>query len=434
MYPAFNPTPSNSPQPAQKKKHRNPFTYLFTKQYKSTPTANLYGQRQEQSKQGIFGVPLCDASKTGSELWNLRVPDPVALCFDEISKRGLSTEGIFRLSGATSEVSYLENTINLCSPDERKRIDPSKYDIHTLTSLVKKYLRELPEPVIPKQFHAQFQNVDLEYNTVHQLSNIIVKLPFYNRQLLHAILLTSAKIQSHVHFNMMSPEALATVFAPVCTGFEQSLKDHMNISYSTPTTTIHKRSKKHAHDLAHQSSTIEQHIKLNKNWTNIWTVMIEQHESLIYTLDAQMLRLHENQQKSNQDNSWKQHLVYYNQPVALAGNKSLPSPFSTNSSIVPLPNDIMMAQFYPLQQQAVGPVIPIAQPSTSAQFSASASSTTENYYQQQQQQQQQQRSNDFVFEKSGSNGGFHHSLAKKTSPFFPRSNTVRKILSASTLR
>lgn len=54
MYPAFNPTPSNSPQlpPGQKKKHRNPFTYLFTKQYKSTPTTNLYGQRQEQSKQG----------------------------------------------------------------------------------------------------------------------------------------------------------------------------------------------------------------------------------------------------------------------------------------------------------------------------------------------------------------------------------------------
>ncbi|CEP14902.1 hypothetical protein [Parasitella parasitica] len=414
MYPAFNRTPSNSPQPAQKKKNRNPFTYLFTKQYKSTPTANLYGKQQEQSKQGIFGVPLCDASKIGSDLWNLRVPDPVALCFGEIIKRGLSTEGIFRLSGATSEVSYLENTINMCSPDERKKIDPSKFDIHTLTSLVKKYLRELPEPVIPKEFHVQFQGVDLEYNTVRQLSAIIVKLPFYNRQLLHAILLTSAKIQSHVHFNMMSPEALATVFAPVCTGFEQSLKDHMNTSYSTPTTTIHKRSKKRAYDLAQQSSTLEQHIKLNKNWTNIWKVMIEQNESLIYTLDTQMRRLWENQQISNQDNTWQQHLVYYNHPVIPAGNKSLPSPFSTNSSMVPLPKDIMMAQFYPLQQQAADPVIPIAQPSSPAQLSTSVSSNAVNYYH----RQPQQRLNDYIFEESGTNSGFHHSFFYYTLMLF----------------
>ncbi|KAF1799101.1 Rho GTPase activation protein [Mucor lusitanicus] len=447
MYPAFNPTPSpNSPPPAvQKKKHRNPFTYLFTKQYKSTPTSHLYGQQQEQSKQGIFGVPLCDASKIGADLWDLRVPDPVALCFDEISKRGLTTEGIFRLSGATSEVISLENKINMCSPDERKSIDPSQFDIHTLTSLVKKYLRELPEPVIPNAFHEQFQDVDLDFNTVQQLSAIIVKLPFYNRQLLHAILLISARIQHNVGLNMMCPEALATVFAPVCTGFEQSLKDHMNTSFSTPTATIHKKSKKNAHSSIQQSSNIELHIKRNKNWTNIWKVMIEQHESLISALDKQMYQSQESQHRPAQDLTWKQHRVYYNHSPASAGNRSLPSPFSTNGSLVPLPNDIMMAQFYPMQPQGTNStIIPVAQPSTagpppscnsplSASVSATTISSAANYY-------HQQRSNDIIFEESdshhssSSNSGFHHSLAKKTSSFFPKSNTIRKILSASTLR
>lgn len=38
---------------------------------------------------GIFGVPLCDAIKTGSPLWGSYVPDPVHLCFLEIYKRGI---------------------------------------------------------------------------------------------------------------------------------------------------------------------------------------------------------------------------------------------------------------------------------------------------------------------------------------------------------
>lgn len=434
MYSSSPSEPPNFSQ--QKKKHRNPFTFLFAKQHKSTPTSISI---LDGTNQGIFGVPLCDASKVGSVLWDLQVPDPVALCFLEISRRGLTTEGIFRLSGATSEVMSLENKINNCLPEERKMIDPNEYDIHTLTSLVKKYLRELPEPVIPNAFHEQFQEIDVEDENegLRQLSQIIVKLPYYNRQLLHSILLMASRVQQHVEVNMMCPEALATVFAPVCTGFEQSLKD-MRISSSTSTTTTFKKHKKFNHNEANHlmksTEVIEKHIKRNKNWTNIWKMMIEQHESLIATLDKQHYQSMENN-RSNQELTWKNHHVYYQQQQQQhypLPNRSLPSPFSTSGSTAPLPNDIIMAQFYPLNQNS----IPVAQPSFHRANQPKRSSPPlpqRHYYEDLPPPLPPLPSTSTSSSTRTSNSGFQHSISKKAS-FFQKSNTIRKILSASTLR
>ncbi|KAI8076687.1 Rho GTPase activation protein [Gilbertella persicaria] len=442
----------------QKKKNKNPFTFLFTRQNKSTSTSQYHLDDEIHKKQGIFGAPLCDASRDGSDLWNLKVPDPVALCFKEINRReGLKTEGIFRLSGATSEVMILENKINLCSPDERKRIDPSEFDIHTLTSLVKKYLRELPEPVIPNAFHEQLQHADLKdtRESIQQLSSILIKLPFYNRQLIHAILIMAAKVQHQVHSNMMCPEALATVFAPVCTGFEQSLRKGSitpsasssastaigitsnKKSHSTPTQTLGKKKHKKvqlpfdlmALQLEQKPTLIEQHIKRNKSWTNIWKIMIEQHEALIDILDKQMhqaIENHQNMAHQQEDLTWKQYRTYYNIQQNQGINRSLPSPFSTNGSMVPLPSDIIMAQFHPIHsyQDESSSFIPVAQPSTYNQQQHYYASNFEDI----------DEVDDDGSSLISNNQGIHHSLAKKTSVFFQKSNTIRKILSASTLR
>ncbi|KAG2228669.1 hypothetical protein INT48_007048 [Thamnidium elegans] len=323
--------------------------------------------------------------------------------------KSLTTEGIFRLSGATSEVILLENKINESSSDERKQINPAQFDIHTLTSLVKKYLRELPEPVIPNAYHEQFQDIGLD-----QLSLILVKLPSHNRHLLHAILLMASKIQQHVHLNMMCPEALATVFAPVCTGFEQSLKD-MRISNSSSTSSTFRKQRKYSHDSHMLSSNelIEKHIKRNKHWTNIWKLMIEQHQALITILNKQHAESMENN-KSNLESSWnKKHVHYAHQQL----NRSLPSPFSTSNSTPPLPNDIIMAQFYPINQNSI-PVAPsvgrnnnMYTPSPPPPVPAIPAT----YY------------------EESSRSSIQHSISKKAS-FFQKSNTIRKILSASTLR
>ncbi|KAI8983608.1 Rho GTPase activation protein [Pilobolus umbonatus] len=357
-----------------KKKYRNPFTFLFNKNYKPTKSAVV-------EKKGIFGMSLTYASKNGSLLEDIKVPDPVYLCFNEIMRRGLRTEGVFRLSGATSEVSLLENKMNSCISNEIKEIDMSIYDIHTLTSLVKKYLRELPEPTIPIGFHQLLLSTDPTH--IHDISKIMLQLPYYNRQLIHAILLVSSRIQDHVEVNMMNPEALATVFAPVCTGFEKSLKD-------TELTIKSKRSK--ASPLfKYRENSLEMHINRNKNWTNIWRSMIEHHESIISLLN-----------KEECISLSQRNLISHYPPQK--HNKTLPSPFSTTGSRIPLPGDIMMEQFYPLNNEHKS-VIPVIKPTP------------------------YDNKNEADDEEDTING--LHTLSKT---FFPQSHTVRKILSASALR
>lgn len=68
---------------------------------------------------------------------------------------GLLIEGIFRLSGAAPEVENLLLDFDK-PPTYGKYIDLKHYDIHAITGVVKKYLRQLPDPVIPIACHEEF--------------------------------------------------------------------------------------------------------------------------------------------------------------------------------------------------------------------------------------------------------------------------------------
>lgn len=73
---------------------------------------------------------------------------------------GLEVEGIFRINGGEREVAAI------CEEFERSPLgvhDFSAMNIHTLPSVIKKYLGSLPEPVIPSQFSAVFMEVVGEF-------------------------------------------------------------------------------------------------------------------------------------------------------------------------------------------------------------------------------------------------------------------------------
>ncbi|KAI7864373.1 Rho GTPase activation protein [Spinellus fusiger] len=265
------------PEPKSKKWQSNPLAFIMKSSQHLFGSSTRYNSVQPKASmiKGIFGAPLEYAAMCGSMTFNtplgLCVPDPVHCCFSEIMKRGLAIEGIFRLSGAASEVLELESQFDQ-PPTYGKHLDLSHYDIHSIVSVIKKYLRNLPDSVIPFAFHDRFlQAADPQRSSceiITSLSLIIAELPVAHNHLLHYIIILASHIQSHESTNMMNPEALATVLAPVCTGLEHTLRD-------IPSALRKKKPKQ-------LSKTDMYHvIQRNTQWTQVWAFIIEHHEDML---------------------------------------------------------------------------------------------------------------------------------------------------------
>ena len=62
--------------------------------------------------------------------------------------------GIFRLPGQASRIHTMKETYDCGSQQD---FSPTE-DVHTVASLLKLYLRELPEPVIPHVYYESFKD------------------------------------------------------------------------------------------------------------------------------------------------------------------------------------------------------------------------------------------------------------------------------------
>uniref|UniRef100_A0A3Q1C2W5 Rho GTPase-activating protein 24 n=1 Tax=Amphiprion ocellaris TaxID=80972 RepID=A0A3Q1C2W5_AMPOC len=164
---------------------------------------------------GIFGQKLEETVRYERRFGNKLAPMLVEQCVDFIRQWGLREEGLFRLPGQANLVKELQDAFD-CG--EKPSFDCNT-DVHTVASLLKLYLRELPEPVIPFQKYDEFLacakllGKDDEMG-MKELKRLVESLPPVNYNLLKYICRFLDEVQSYSGVNKMSVQNLATVFGP----------------------------------------------------------------------------------------------------------------------------------------------------------------------------------------------------------------------------
>ncbi|XP_059778388.1 protein FAM13A isoform X1 [Balaenoptera ricei] len=161
----------------------------------------------------LFGVSLQDLHQQG--LTENGVPAIVGSIVEYLTMHGLAQEGLFRVNGNVRVVEQLRWKFESGVPVELGRDG----DVCAAASLLKLFLRELPEGVITSALQPRFIQLFQDDRNAAQESSLralIKELPDTHYCLLKYLCQFLTKVAKHHVQNRMNVHNLATVFGPNC--------------------------------------------------------------------------------------------------------------------------------------------------------------------------------------------------------------------------
>lgn len=160
----------------------------------------------------IFGIPLDELQQGGHP--DNEVPFIVRHVVDYIEEHGgLEQRGLFQVNGNAETVEWLRQRY-----DSGEEVDLVKEaDVPSAISLLRFFLQELPEPVIPGSLHIHLMQLSQDYNNEDEFGRklrfLLQQLPSVNYSLLKFLCRFLANVASH-HEEIWSANSLAAVFGP----------------------------------------------------------------------------------------------------------------------------------------------------------------------------------------------------------------------------
>ncbi|CAD7093970.1 unnamed protein product [Hermetia illucens] len=198
---------------------RNSFINTATMKMSRSQTDVRRGSQDEDDLLGHDAPNMAGTEPNSGQ----QVPALVLECIKHIEEHGLHTVGIFRVSTSKKRVRQLKEGF------DRGEITSIDADIcpHDVATILKEYLRDLPEPLLCRSLYKAFvktQKIRNRRLQLEALSHLIQLLPVAHRDTLYVLLRFLAKIvrssddvtsnDTVITGNKMDSNNLATVIAP----------------------------------------------------------------------------------------------------------------------------------------------------------------------------------------------------------------------------
>nr|XP_020036954.1 rho GTPase-activating protein 10 isoform X3 [Castor canadensis] len=139
-------------------------------------------------------------------------------CISAVETRGINDQGLYRVVGVSSKVQRLLSVlmdVKTCNElDLENSVD---WEVKTITSALKQYLRSLPEPLMTYELHGEFivpvksGSPESRVNAIHFL---VHKLPEKNKEMLDILVKHLTNVSNHSKQNLMTVANLGVVFGP----------------------------------------------------------------------------------------------------------------------------------------------------------------------------------------------------------------------------
>ncbi|KAI5705299.1 hypothetical protein M8J76_016060 [Diaphorina citri] len=139
--------------------------------------------------------------------------DFLTACIEEIERRGLAVEGLYRKPAVNKKVSELLNN-GLKKKNRIFNLDLDEYDTKVLTNSVKLYLNSLPEALLTVVVYPSIIQ-SVRSNDITQLYNAVHKIPHDNYVLLEKLIKHFHKIVQHSPENLMTSKNLSKIFGHI---------------------------------------------------------------------------------------------------------------------------------------------------------------------------------------------------------------------------
>ncbi|KYQ99745.1 RhoGAP domain-containing protein [Tieghemostelium lacteum] len=185
---------------------------FFSKEQLNLPSHVMMHRPSGKKQAPMFGSPLEEVVQRPDN------PCEIPMLFEKglgyLERRALHVEGIFRLSGANSQIKSLKAGFDAGEDVDLEDVE----DVHTVAGLLKLYLRELPQPLFPFDTYSSFIEIIKgdapKPQKIESLKLLISLLPPANKALTKHLFKFLSKVLQNSHINKMTAVNISIVFAP----------------------------------------------------------------------------------------------------------------------------------------------------------------------------------------------------------------------------